>query len=117
MRAWRVSATFRRLASCLQDYFKTLMTAEVQAFMQAHPVPAVHPAQNTAGLSGGISLRLTSKILPGITVPHFMLGCEIARQYCQRAGIAYLVDLANKQALQQLRDTAATLQGAPSAAC
>lgn len=89
--------------------FKTLMTAEIQAFMQAHP----------------ISAALTRAVRWDQLKAHIQ---DVARHYCfafhsdrtaqlralrvraSAAREAYLADPSNQHALDQLRHTAATLQ-------
>ena len=89
--------------------FKALMTAQVQAFMQAHPVSSalsravrwdqlkVHIQDVARHFSSTLHAERTTQLRA------LKVRASIARA-------AYLTDPANQQALQQLRDTAATLQ-------
>ena len=89
--------------------FKALMTAQVQAFMQAHPVSSalsravrwdqlkVHIQDVARHFSSTLHAKRTTQLRA------LKVRASIARA-------AYLTDPANQQALQQLRDTAATLQ-------
>ena len=76
--------------------FKALMTAQVQAFMQAHPVSSAL-SRAARHFSSTLHAERTTQLRA------LKVRASIARA-------AYLTDPANQQALQQLRDTAATLQ-------
>ena len=89
--------------------FKALMTAQVQAFMQAHPVSS---ALSRAVKWDQLKVRMQDVARHFSSTLHAERTTQL-RALKVRASIAraaYLTDPANQQALQQLRDTAATLQ-------
>ena len=89
--------------------FKALMTAQVQAFMQAHPVSS---ALSRAVRWDQLKVHIQDVARHFSSTLHAERTTQL-RALKARASIAkaaYLTDPANQQALQQLRDTAATLQ-------
>ena len=89
--------------------FKALMTAHVQAFMQAHPVSS---ALSRAVRWDQLKVHIQDVARHFSSTLHAERTTQL-RALKVRASIvraAYLTDPANQQALQQLRDTAATLQ-------
>ena len=85
------------------------MTAQVQAFMQAHPVSS---ALSRAVRWDQLKVHIQDVARHFSSTLHAERTTQLrALKVCASiARAAYLTDPANQQALQQLRDTAATLQ-------